>query len=165
MSHTGGQTTGGRIVEVEAYHGTEDPASHAFRGSTLRTAPMFLAGGTVYVYLSYGLHTCVNLVTGPVGNGQAVLIRALEPTIGLEVMAQRRNQTDPRLLTRGPGRVGQALGITRNLSGSQLGGMLELRPPTTALDPAQIVRGPRVGITKAADNPWRFWLRDNRFVS
>ena len=160
-----GSVTGGRIVEVEAYHGAEDPASHAFRGRSGRTAPMFEAGGTIYVYLSYGLHTCLNIVTGPAGKAQAVLIRALEPTQGLAAMAARRRTTTERLLASGPGRVGQALGLTLALSGQQLGQTLELRPPRTALPAKLVAKGPRVGIRLATDRPWRFWLAGNRFVS
>lgn len=163
-SHTGGVTTGGRIVEVEAYRGTEDPASHAFRGLTPRTAPMFEAGGTVYVYLSYGLHTCMNLVTGPAGQAQAVLIRALEPTQGQEAMMERRHTTQLRNLTNGPGKVGQALGLSLALSGSRLGTELELLPGPRP-DPASIVAGPRIGIKQATELPWRFYIAGNPYVS
>ena len=165
ISNTPAGITGGRIVETEAYHGPEDPASHAFRGPTTRTAPMFAAAGTIYVYLSYGMHTCFNLVTGPAGQGQAVLIRAREPTTGLDLMRQRRNQTNPSLLTNGPGKVGQALGITRDLSGTQLGQVLELHPPNQPVQPQDVLCGPRIGITQAADKPWRFWLAGNPYVS
>lgn len=171
ISHVDDTTTAGRIVEVEAYHGVVDPASHAYRGRTPRTAPMFEAGGGVYVYLSYGLHTCLNLVTGPAGEAQAVLIRALEPTRGPDIMAGRRRlplplrPADHRRLARGPGSLGQALGITRALSGRRLGGVLELAPPTTTIDPAALVAGPRIGITHAVDKPWRFYLAGSPFVS
>jgi DNA-3-methyladenine glycosylase len=165
ISHAGGAETGGRIVEVEAYHGAIDPASHAYRGLTPRTAPMFEAGGGVYVYLSYGIHTCLNLVTGPSGEAQAVLVRALEPTRGLDIMATRRRTTDLRRLARGPGSLGQALGITLALSGSRLGGVLSLQPPTTPAEAGAIMAGPRIGIKKAAGNPWRFYLADSPFVS
>jgi DNA-3-methyladenine glycosylase len=166
VSRAGGVETAGRIVEVEAYHGAADPASHAFHGRTPRTAPMFEAGGGVYVYLSYGLHTCLNIVCGPAGQAQAVLIRALEPTRGLETMAARRRTTDPRRLTRGPGNVGQALGLTTTDSGTRLGrGPLNLQPPATPIDPAAIIAGPRVGIRHATGHPWRFYLRGNPFVS
>lgn len=165
ISHSPDGVTGGYIVEVEAYHGQEDPASHAFRGLTTRTAPMFAAGGTIYVYLSYGLHTCLNIVTGPAGQAQAVLIRALGPTQGLELMQTRRHQTNPLLLTNGPGRVGQALGISRELSGTRLGDVLELRAPTQPVAQNQISRGPRVGVSQAADKTWRFWLAGNPYVS
>jgi DNA-3-methyladenine glycosylase len=159
VSFTGGLTTGGRIIETEAYHGAEDPASHAYRGLTPRTTPMFEVGGTIYVYLSYGIHTCLNLVTGPAGQAQAVLIRALEPTLGLEIMAGRRHTNDPRRLTRGPGSLGQALGISLNLSGSHLGESLVLRPPQHSILPEQIATGPRIGIKQAADRPWRFYVK------
>jgi DNA-3-methyladenine glycosylase len=171
ISHAGGADTGGRIVELEAYHGSIDPASHAYRGLTPRTAPMFEAGGAIYVYLSYGIHTCLNLVTGPAGEAQALLIRALEPTRGLDVMATRRHlpwplsSADHRRLARGPGSLGQALGITRALSGTHLGEVLELRPPQTPLDPAALTAGPRIGISQAVSHPWRFYLTGNPFVS
>ena len=165
VSYADGHETGGRIVEVEAYHGTEDPASHAFRGLSLRVAPMFLAGGAVYTYRSYGIHTCVNIVTGPAGVAQAILIRALEPTIGLDIMASRRSLTNPRLLTSGPGRLGQALGITLADSGTQLGSVFALRPSTTQIEPKNIIAGPRIGITRAKDHPWRFMLTGSQFVS
>lgn len=165
ISHAGGGETGGRIVEVEAYHGAQDPASHAYRGRTPRTAPMFEVGGTIYIYRSYGIHFCLNLVTGPAGEAQAVLIRALEPTRGLDLMAARRRTTDPHRLTRGPGSLGQALGITLALSGAQLGNTLELRPPATPLALGQITAGPRIGISQAKDHPWRFYLTGSLFVS
>jgi DNA-3-methyladenine glycosylase len=165
LSESGGSTTGGRIVEVEAYHGANDPASHAYRGRTPRTAPMFELGGTIYVYFSYGMHTCVNIVTGPAGEAGAVLIRALEPGVGLEVMTARRGHTDLHLLTSGPGRLTQALGITLELSGTRLGGTLSIQPPSHPLPPNAVVSGPRVGISRAADRPWRFWVRGNPFVS
>jgi DNA-3-methyladenine glycosylase len=163
VSVSGGVETAGRIVEVEAYHGPQDPASHAYRGLTPRTAPMFGAGGAVYVYLSYGVHTCVNIVTGGEGEGQAVLIRALEPTTGLDAMAVRRRTTDPLKLCSGPGKLGQALGIGLDLSGSRLGETLSLRP---AHSPApEVAAGPRIGISKAIDHPWRFYVRSSRFIS
>jgi DNA-3-methyladenine glycosylase len=165
VSHTGGAETAGRIVEVEAYHGTTDPASHAWRGLTTRTEPMFERGGAVYVYLSYGVHACINIVTGRAGEASAVLIRALEPTVGLELMARRRGTSDPLGLASGPGKLTQALGITLDLSGSRLGQSLSLLPPESPVTPAQIATGPRIGIRRAADRPWRFYLRDNSFVS
>ena len=116
---------------MEAYHGATDPASHAYRGRTARTAPMFERGGAIYVYFSYGVHTCVNIVTGPAGEAGAVLIRALEPTAGLDTMAGRRGTTDPLRLTSGPGKLTQALGIGLDLSGTRLGQTLSLRPPAT----------------------------------
>jgi DNA-3-methyladenine glycosylase len=165
VSHAGGAETAGRIVEVEAYHGATDPASHAYRGLTPRTTPMFERGGAIYVYLSYGVHCCINIVTGPAGEASAVLIRALEPTVGLEVMSQRRGNNDPRKLSSGPGKLTQALGITLALSGSRLGQSLSLRPPTAPIELQQIATGPRVGVSQAVGRPWRFWLRDSPFIS
>jgi DNA-3-methyladenine glycosylase len=165
VSTAGGVETAGRIVEVEAYHGTGDPASHAYRGLTRRTAPMFETGGTVYVYLSYGAHACMNIVTGRAGEGQAVLIRALEPTTGLDVMATRRHTDNPRNFCSGPGKLTQALGITLDLSDTRLGQTLSLRPPVSSPDPTLIASSTRIGISKAKDHPWRFYLRDNPFVS
>lgn len=127
---------------------------------------MFAAGGAVYLYRSYGIHTCMNIVTGPAGEAQAVLIRALEPTIGLELMARRRRTASPRLLASGPGRVGQALGLTVAMSGQKLNtGTLELRPPSSPIDPAEIVATTRIGIKVATENPWRFYLASNLHVS
>jgi DNA-3-methyladenine glycosylase len=166
VSNSGGVETAGRIVEVEAYHGPEDPASHAFRGRpTKRTAPMFDIGGTVYVYFSYGVHTCMNITTGQKGEGQAVLIRALEPTTGIDTMAARRGTTNLRQLCSGPGKLTQALAITLDLSGTRLGQTLSVRPPSAPVDPALIAAGPRIGVSKAIDHPWRFYLKDNPFVS
>lgn len=160
-----GVETAGRIVEVEAYNGTADPASHAFRGQSQRNAPMFGGGGYIYAYRSYGIHTCMNIVTGPGGAAQAVLIRALEPTVGLETMIGRRGLSNPALLAKGPGRLTQALGITLADSGTTLGGAITLRPPQAPVGPADIIAGPRVGISAAKDHPWRFYLRQNQFVS
>ena len=160
-----GVETAGRIVEVEAYHGAEDPASHAFRGPSPRNAPMYKGGGYIYTYRSYGIHTCMYIVTGPGGQADAVLIRALEPTIGLDIMAARRKLSGPHLFAKGPGRLTQALGITLTDSGEQLGGRIELRPPQVPIKSEDIMAGPRIGISAAKDLPWRFYLRQNRFVS
>jgi DNA-3-methyladenine glycosylase len=154
---------GGVIVECEAYE-HDDPASHGFgnRRST-RNASMFLAGGHVYIYRSMGIHWCLNVVCGEPGVAGGVLLRALEPTHNLEAMAARRGVSDPRLLCSGPGRLCQALGIT----GAQDG--LRIDEPPFALrereGPAEIVTGPRVGLSKAVDVPWRFGLAGSRFVS
>ena len=150
---------GGRIVETEAYD-HEDPASHSFSGPTERNAVMFGPGGYAYVYRSYGIHWCLNLVTG--GEASAVLIRALEPTEGLELMMARRGLETPRLLCSGPGRLCQALGVTREHNG------MRMDQPPFWLEPgpnAGVVVGPRIGITKAIDAPWRFGEAGSRFLS
>jgi DNA-3-methyladenine glycosylase len=153
---------GGRIVEVEAYHHT-DPAAHSFRGPTSRNAVMFGPPGYIYVYRSYGIHWCFNLVCEPEGSASAVLIRAIEPLVGLDLMRRRRGVTDARLLCSGPGRVCEAFHITGNDNGLALD-----RPPFelyARTDPVEIVAGPRIGITKAVDKPWRYGLKGSRFLS
>ena len=151
---------GGRIVETEAYH-HEDPASHSFAGPTPRNEVMFGPPGFLYVYRSYGIHWCMNLVCGD-GPGSAVLLRALEPTAGLLEMSERRGTHDARLLCSGPGRLGHALGITRAQNSLRLDAApFELIPG----DPVDVVVGPRIGITKAVDLPWRFGERGSRFLS
>ena len=154
---------GGIIVEVEAYD-HEDPAAHGFGNRrTERNASMFQGGGHVYVYRSYGIHWCLNIVCGPKGVADAVLIRALEPTYGLDEMRKRRGLDDPRLLCSGPGKLCQALGVTREHDGLRLDRPpFELRPREESVE---VLTGPRIGITKAADLPWRYTEAGSRFLS
>jgi DNA-3-methyladenine glycosylase len=153
---------GGRIVEVEAYD-HEDPAAHGFGGRTERNASMFGPPGRAYVYRSYGIHWCVNFVCEREGVASAVLIRALEPVTGIAAMRRRRGLTEERLLCAGPGRLCQALGITRQHDGAALD-----RPPfllRAREQPVEILTGPRIGITKAADKPWRYGVAGSRYLS
>jgi DNA-3-methyladenine glycosylase len=153
---------GGVVVETEAY-GPDDPASHSFRGRTARNTAMFGPAGRLYVYRSYGIHWCANVVCGAEGTGAAVLLRALEPVAGLEAMRARRGATDTRLLCAGPGRLAQALGITGADDGAAIDELpFELRPPARPVD---VVNGPRVGITRATEHPWRYALTGSAFVS
>jgi DNA-3-methyladenine glycosylase len=150
---------GGLIVETEAYD-TGDPASHSFRGLRPGNATMFGPPGRAYVYRSYGIHWCLNFVCE---TGSAVLIRAMRPTDGIEVMEQRRGRTDPRLLCSGPGRLCQALGVDNRYDGADL-----TRPPfsvTAAGSRPPIVAGPRIGIRVGIDTPWRFCQKDSVFLS
>ncbi len=153
---------GGRIVETEAYD-REDPASHSYSGPTARNRSMFGPPGRAYVYRSYGIHWCLNFVCREEGHGAGVLIRAIEPLRGIDTMRERRGLHDERLLCAGPGRVGQALGITHDMNGMRLD-----RKPFRVLareGDVEIVAGPRVGISKAADVPWRFGLKGCAFLS
>ena len=170
-----GQRLGGQIVETEAYLGLDDSASHAYKGRTARTAVMFGSPARTYVYLIYGLYYMLNIVTEAESIPAAVLIRALEPQEGLETMQanRRRGQTRPitdRNLTNGPGKLCQALAIDKTLNDWDLSRRQALwLEPGPSLPDAAIAAGPRIGIDYAApkdrEAPWRFWVKDNRFVS
>lgn len=154
--------TSGYIVETEAYS-MEDPASHTYRGETIRNRAMFQEAGTVYVYFTYGMHYCANIVTGAKGHGQGVLLRALEPVDGIELMTRRRGLSDTARLTNGPAKLVQAMGITKEHNGTHLDrGRLRLEP---GIRPSEIIQTTRIGIKKAVDQPWRFYIKDNAFVS
>ena len=155
---------GGTIVETEAYDQT-DPASHTYAGQTARNGAMFGPPGHAYVYRSYGLHWCFNTVCREAGHGAGVLLRAIEPTQGIETMRERRGLHELRLLCAGPGRLAQALGIDARLNAQPLA-----LPPfellaRDAAAPVEVVTGPRIGISKAVDVPWRFGLKGSRFLS
>jgi DNA-3-methyladenine glycosylase len=152
----------GYIVETEAYN-QDDPASHAFGGRTIRNAPMFGGAGTIYVYFIYGMHYCMNIVTGPEDRGEAVLIRALEPVRGVGIMKRNRGMEDKSNLTNGPGKLAQALGIIPDLNGQTIfDGPVSLVP---GFKPNEIVSTSRVGISRAKDEIARFYILGNKYVS
>jgi DNA-3-methyladenine glycosylase len=153
---------GGVIVEVEAYHHT-DPAAHSYRGPTERNGIMFGPPGYAYVYRSYGIHWCLNFVCEGEGSASAVLIRAIEPVAGIAAMRRRRGVPEERALCSGPGKLCEALGVTIKHNGLALDrAPFELR---ARADRPEIVVGPRIGITKAVDEPWRYGLKGSRFLS
>ena len=157
--------TAGVIVETEAYEAS-DPACHAYIGRTTRNEVLFGPPGHAYVYLSYGIHSLLNFVTEPEGTASAVLIRALEPTEGIELMRERRGREEVDQLCSGPGKLTEALGVDLSLNGADL-----LTPPFELSEPvgewatAEVVTGPRIGITKAAELPWRYCVSGSRYVS
>lgn len=157
--------TAGVIVETEAYEAS-DPACHAYIGKTARNEVLFGPPGYAYVYLSYGIHSLLNFVTEPEGTASAVLIRALEPTEGLDLMRERRGRDDLEGLCSGPGKLTEALGVDLSLDAADL-----FAPPFDLTEPASqwadldVVTGPRIGITKAAELPWRYSVRGSRYVS
>jgi DNA-3-methyladenine glycosylase len=153
---------GGRIVEVEAYHHT-DPAAHSFNGKTERNSVMFGPPCHAYVYRSYGIHWCLNFICEPEGSASGILIRALEPTEGVATMRRRRGLKDERLLCSGPGRLAEALGVTRRHNGLRLD-----RPPFQVLareSEPDTIAGVRIGISKAVEMPWRYGLKGSKFLS
>ncbi|WP_093556515.1 DNA-3-methyladenine glycosylase [Pseudoduganella namucuonensis] len=155
---------GGRIVEVEAYD-RDDPASHTYGGPSARNAAMFGPPAHAYVYLSHGIHWCLNFVCQEEGHGAGVLIRAIEPLRGLEAMRVRRGQLDERMLCSGPGKLCQAMAVTREHNGLSLAGApfaLAARDPAVEV---AVVAGPRIGISKAVEVPWRFGEAGSRFLS
>jgi DNA-3-methyladenine glycosylase len=149
-------TVTGRIVEVEAYCGWRDPASHAYRGETRRNSVMFGPPGHLYVYFTYGMHYCANVVCEPPGSPGAVLLRAVEPLSGLELMAERRGTTGVRALARGPARLAQAFGLDLAANGSDLvSGPVRITGPARLAAPVAV--SPRIGISRAVEEPWRFY--------
>ena len=159
-----GTFTAGRIVETEAYIGETDPACHAAAGRTPRTRVLYGPPGRSYVYFTYGMHYCFNVVAEPEGKPAAVLVRALHPEAGLKRMQRRRRGREGFLLTQGPARLCEALGIDLDLNDVSLAGpVLTIRTDGTM--PDRVVTGPRIGIRVATDRPWRFWVEGNPFVS
>lgn len=161
-----GNYTSGIIVETEAYHGEIDPACHCYHTRTPRNEVMFSKAGTFYVYLIYGMHYCVNLVSEKEGIGAAVLIRALKPKVNIPLMYERRGVSSDRALASGPGKLCQALGITRDLSGehctTSASIWIEQHRP---LKPENIIVTTRIGIRKGQELPWRFYVKDSPFIS
>ncbi len=156
----------GRIVEVEAYRGADDPASHAHRGPTARNAVMFGPPGHAYVYFTYGLHHCLNVVCEPAGRAAAVLVRALEPLAGEALMRRRRGVDARERLARGPGCVAQALGLSREHNGIALvAGELWVTDTPPRREGRAVASGPRIGIRAGAELAWRYWLAGHSCVS
>lgn len=159
--------TAGIIVETEAYLGSQDPASHAYRGSNKRNQAMFGPPGHTYIYLSYGMYYCLNVVTSPEGIGEAVLIRALQPVYGLDLMQKRRSKPVSLIeLCRGPGKLTLSLGLSLEQNGYSLNSQaINLRQPPRPISQKDICASTRIGLSKAANYPWRFYLKDCPYVS
>ncbi len=161
----------GKIVEVEAYDGSIDEASHSFKGKTKRNEIMFRIGGYFYVYFTYGVHHCCNVVTGEEGHGAAVLIRAIEPLSGIDIMALRRygkrklTEREMLNLTNGPGKICQAFAFDRTHSGLDLTGNKVFIVEAASLKKSEIGVSERIGISKSKELPWRFFIRENLFLS
>ena len=166
VRHVGGGELVGRIVEVEAYGGGDDPASHAYRGVTSRNRLMFREGGSAYVYFTYGKHYCFNVTTGREGVPGAVLVRALEPVGGIEVMQRNRGMRRVRDLTNGPGKLTKAMSITKQQNGLDMtkSGELFICKPRVEED-FEVVSARRVGIRVGVEKPWRFYIENSKFVS
>lgn len=165
---TGEGTVAVELTEVEAYAGADDPASHAYRGPTPRTEVMFGPAGHLYVYFTYGMHFCCNVVTGADGEASAVLLRAGRVIDGADLARSRRGpKVLDRGLARGPATLTQALGITGADNGADLlsGGSVRLQPPSRPVAPGAVSRGPRVGVSRAAEVSWRFWITGDESVS
>jgi DNA-3-methyladenine glycosylase len=171
VKHDGKRVLSGKIVEVEAYHGDFDQASHAFIGKTKRNEVMFEEGGHLYVYFTYGAHFCANIVVGKKGKGIAVLLRAIEPLQGIDYMAQNRfekkliNDREKLNLTNGPGKFCKAFGLTKTHNGVDL-----TKDKIYILDQPKLPRNKigisrRIGITRSVDLEWRFFIKDNPFIS
>ena len=171
VKKSGSNILSGKIVEVEAYHGDYDQASHAFKGKTKRNEVMFNEGGCLYVYFTYGVHYCANVVIGKKGKGIAVLIRAIEPVEGIDTMIKNRfgkeliQDKEKYSLTNGPGKLCQALGINRNHNGVDLTGNQIFILDQPKLKNKEIGVSKRIGITRSVDLQWRFYIKDNPFVS
>ncbi len=166
-----GKILAGKIVEVEAYDGEIDEASHTFRGKTKRNEIMFEEGGYLYVYFTYGVHFCCNVVSGKKDEGKAILIRGIEPLEGIEIMAENRfgknkiSEKEKENLTSGPGKICQAFDIAREENGVDLMGDEIFLLKNKKVSEADIVRSKRIGIKKSTELPWRFYIKDNRYVS
>ena len=171
VKKSGSKILSGKIVEVEAYHGDYDQASHAFKGKTKRNEVMFNKGGCLYVYFTYGAHFCANVVVGKKGKGIAILIRAIEPVEGVEVMIKNRfgrkllHDKERYNLTNGPGKLCQAIGINRNHNGTDLTGNEIFILDQPKLKGKEIGVSKRIGITRSVDLQWRFYIKNNPFVS